>query len=201
MIGTSKMRTVFVLMVVTCAASFVNAQKIKIESHRDEKADFTALRTYSWLPSPPMKPVVAPGAVTDPTLSAEVLGPHIVRAIDREMSARGFKRIEGGEADAQMVYYAALSVGMATSELGSYYQYTTGWALPALPPSTTSFEIVERGSIVIDLVRRDVKTAIWRGTVSTNVNHENTLDKRVARIDEAMARVFERFPVRPTRKR
>jgi Domain of unknown function (DUF4136) len=182
-------------------ATLPAAQKIKVESQRDEKADFTALRTYSWLPSPPIKSGIAPDAVTDPTLSQDVLGPHIVSAVDRELTARGLTRSEQAEPDVHVVYYAALAVDMSTSELGSYLQYTTGWSLPPMGASTNYIETVERGTIIVDLVAHPSKRAIWRGTVATNVNHENSLDKRIARINEAMARVFERFPLRPVRKR
>jgi Domain of unknown function (DUF4136) len=178
-----------------------SAQKIKVESHRDEKADFKALRTYTWLPSPPAVRNAAPDAATNPSLTQEVLGPHIVNAVDRELTARGLKRVEQGESDVNVVYFAALTVGVNISELGSYYQYTTGWALPYLTGPATTSDIVERGTIIIDMVARRSKTAIWRGQVSTNVNQENTLEKRIARINEAITRVFERYPVKPVRTR
>jgi Domain of unknown function (DUF4136) len=137
---------------------------------------------------------VAPGAIDDPTLSQQVLEPHIVAAVDRELSARGLNKIGQGEPDVRVVYYAALNVGMDAQVLGSYYQYTTGWALPGIPASTTSLTVYERGSVIVDVVNR-TNTAIWRGSVASRVNHENTLDKRIARINQAIARMFERFPV------
>ena len=201
MMATSVSRSVLVLIGVSALAALATAQKIKVESQFDQKADFAAIRTYSWLPSPPIKRETAPDAVTDPGLSHEVLGPHIQKAVDRELAARGLKRIDSSEPDVQVVYYASLNIGMATADIGSYYMYTTGWALPPVPQSTINLEVFERGTIVIDMIRRNSKTAIWRGTVGTNVNSENGLDKRVARIDDAMARVFERFPLKPARKR
>ena len=188
--------------VFACAlvATLATAQKIKVESHRDDKADFAKLRTYAWLPTPPAKTNTAPDAATDPTLSQDVLGPHIVTAVDRELAARGLARIEQGTPDVQVVYYAALNVGMNSADVGSYYQYTTGWRLIG-PAPTANLDIYERGSIVIDVVAPSSKTAIWRGTVASNVNHENTLETRIARINEAVTRVFERFPLRPTGKR
>jgi hypothetical protein len=201
MIVRSVSRAVLILTAVSVAATLVTAQKIKVESQHDEKADFAALRTYGWLPSPPLKRDTAPDAVTSAGLTQEVLGPHIVKAVDRELVARGLTRIDAGEPDVQVVYYASLSTGMNTADLGSYYQYTTGWALPPVPAATINLEVYERGTVVIDLIKRNAKTAIWRGTVGTNVNQENRLDKRIARIDEAMAKVFERFPLRPARHR
>jgi hypothetical protein len=186
----------------TLLATLATAQKINVESNHDQKADFSALRTYGWLPSPPVKTDLAPDAVTDPRLTHEVLGPHIIAAVDRELAMRGLQRIEEGEPDVRVVYYAALKIGINAAELGSYYQYTTGWIItagPALP--TTSYQVYEQGTIIVDLVSRKSNTAIWRGSASTNVNHENSQEKRIARIQEATTRMFERFPVRPVKKR
>jgi hypothetical protein len=200
MTGRASARLVFVLIGLSVTVTLGTAQKIKVESHHDEKADFAGLRTYGWLPSPPLTRDTAPDALTDPGLTPEVLGPHIVKAVDRELAARGLAPIASGEPDVQVVYYASLSTGIAAADLGSYYQYTTGWALPFVARPTTSLDVFERGTIVVDVIGRNRKTAIWRGTVATNVNHENGLEKRVARIDEAMARVFEGFPVRPRKR-
>jgi hypothetical protein len=180
----------------------VAAQKINVESHRDERTDFSKIQTYAWLPTPPAKTNIAPDAVTNPNMSQKVLGPHIIAAVDRQLALRGLKRVEQGPSDVKVVYYASLNANVSAAELGSYYQYTTGWAtLPLGAAPTSSFEIFERGTIVIDVIAPGSNTAIWRGTVGTNVNHENTHEKRIARINEAMTRVFERFPLRPTRRR
>jgi uncharacterized protein DUF4136 len=38
--------------------------------------------------------------------------------------------------------------------------------------------------------------AIWRGSAVARINRENNLDKRVARVNEAVANMFEKFPVK-----
>jgi Domain of unknown function (DUF4136) len=201
MLNRSHSRIIVILLGCCLVATAGSAQKVKVEANRDMKADFTTLRTYTWLPSPPTKRDTAPDAVTDPRISQKALGTHIVGAVDRELSARGLTRIEQGESDVQVIYYAALTTGVNTADAGSYYQYTTGWALPPVPLATTNFEIVQRGTIIVDVVNPTSKTAIWRGTVESNVNSENQPEKRIARINEAIARVFERFPLRPVKKR
>src|SRR5688572_16428443 len=94
------------------AAAVATAQKLVVESHRDERADFAAIRTYAWLPSPPARSDVAPDAYDDPNLTQQFVEPHIVAAVDRELSARGMNRISEGDPDVRVVYYAALTVGM-----------------------------------------------------------------------------------------
>jgi len=184
-----------VLVAVTAAA-----QKIKIETHRDEQANFGALKTYSWLPPPPSPKLVAPDAKGDPTLTQEVIGPHIVAAVDRELAARGLKKIETGEPDIKVVYYALLTMNMNSAQMGDYYQYTTGWGTLVGTYATTSTETYERGSIVVDVVSPAANKAIWRGSAAAKINRENNLEKRVARVNEVVAKMFEKFPVPPAKR-
>ena len=188
------------LMIGALVASLAPAQKLDIKSEYDRTADFSSLTTYQWLKSPPVKTATAPDAATNPGLSQEVLEPHILAAVDRELGRRGMRVVETAP-QVHVVYYAALNVGMDSAVLGSYYQYITGWGSPILPGSapTISSTVYEEGSIVVDVVSMQSHKAIWRGSASTRVNHENTQEKRIARINEAIRRMFDRFPKRPNK--
>lgn len=180
-----------------CGAGRLSAQEIK--TYKDEKADFRVLRTYAWLPPVPVVTNVAPGAVTNPTLSQEALGPAIVAAVDRELRSRGLVQAAPEAADVHVAYFAALTVGFNQSYLGEHYGYITGWGSPipaGLAPSTSS-TVYERGTVMIDIVDRAKKRAIWRGSVITRIHQEHTLEKRVERIDDAAAKLFRRFPIAP----
>ena len=190
-------------MIVTAAAvaalaGAAAAQKLEVKTHQDEKADFAAIRTYAWLPPAPVVKNV-PDEYSNPTLSQEALGPPIMAAVDRELAARGLVQGDAETADVHVVYFAALTTGFAQSYLGEHYGYITGWGSPipnGLAPST-SMTAVEKGTVLVDIVHRASKRAIWRGTVVTRVDQELTLEKRVQRINEATARMFQRFPVKP----
>ena len=183
------------LLLVLTAVVMVAGQKLDVKVDVDKAADFKAVTTYSWLKSPPLKTNIAPDAVTNPNLTQEVLGPHIIAAIDKQLVNRGMRQVEAGP-DVRVVYYAGLDVGIDASELGSYYQYTTGWmtttSTGALP--STSFHTYEQGSIIVDVIDHASNKAIWRGSISTRIKQETTQEKRIDRIDEAMERMFARFP-------
>jgi hypothetical protein len=182
------------VLVATPAAG----QKLKIETHTDPAADFSAIRTYAWLPPAPLVKN-APDELTNPTLSQEVLGPHIVEAVDRQLARRGLTPVDQGAADVLVVYFAAMTVGTHRSYVGEYYGYVTGWPSPipsALAPST-SVDIYEQGTVVIDMVQRASNRAIWRGSVVTRIHQARKLEERIARINDGTERMFERFPLRP----
>ena len=187
-----------VALMVALGATLV-AQKLQIKTNSDPKADFTAVKTYAWLPPAPLVKNVAPDGLSNPQLTQEVLGPHIVAAVNRELAARGWIEGPRDTADVHVVYFAALTTGFNQTYLGEYYGYVTGWASPIAPgytPSTSS-SVYEQGTIVFDIVQRESKRAIWRGTAVTRIVQERTLDKRIERINEAARRLFEKFPVRP----
>ena len=175
------------------------AQKLDVKTHRDPKANFSQIRTYAWLPPPPMVRNVAPDAVSNPTLSDEALAPHITAAVDRQLAARGLTKTSADTADVHVVYFAALSVGFNQSYLGEHYGYITGWAMPIAPgyAPSTSVAVYEKGTVLVDLVDRALKRAIWRGSVVTRISQEHTLEKRIERINEGAARMFEKFPLKP----
>ncbi len=180
-------------------AGTVAAQKLEIKSDIDPKADFSTIRTYAWLPPPPVVRNVAPDAVSNPNLSNEVLGPHIVAAIDRQLAVRGLARAEQDEADVHVVYVAAMTTGVDSDYLGEHYGYVTGFAPPgaiAYGPATSA-SVYQQGTIVVDVVQRAAKRGIWRGAVVTRVAQERKLEDRVKRINEAIERIFRRFPIQP----
>jgi hypothetical protein len=183
-------------------AGHAAAQKLDIKTDIDRSADFSTIRTYAWLPPAPVVRNVAPDALSNPTLSQEALGPAITAAVDRQLTARGLVQAPADVADVHVVYFAALTVGFNQSYLGEYYGYVTGWGSPIpadLAPST-SMTVYEKGTVLIDVVNRATKRAIWRGTVRTRVHQEHTLEKRVERINEGAERLFRQFPIRPVKK-
>jgi hypothetical protein len=183
--------------VFVCAVA-ASAQKLEVKTFQAPDADFKAIKTYAWLPPAPLVKNVAPDAVSNPTLSQEALGPPIVAAVDRQLTARGLTQVAPDAADVHVTYFAALTVGFNQTYLGEYYGYVTGWASPVvgLTPSTSN-SVYEKGTVLVDIVDRSAKRAIWRGTVVTRIAQDRTLEQRIARINEGAAKIFERYPVKP----
>jgi Domain of unknown function (DUF4136) len=180
-------------------ASFATtgAQKLDIETHRDPKADFTTVKTYAWLPPVPVIPDRPPDAVSDPTLSQDALRPHLIAAVDQQLAARGLTQTDQASADVHVASYALLTSNVSQTYVGEYYGYVTGWGSPIAPglaPSTSS-TIYQKGTVVIDLVQRATNRAIWRAVVSARIDQERTLKQRVERVNKAVDRMFEKFPI------
>jgi hypothetical protein len=190
------------LVIAMASADHPVAQKLSIDTRKDPSADFSAIRTYAWLPPAPIVRNVAPDGLTNATLSQEALGPAITAAVDRELTARGLVQAPLDVADVHVVYFAALTVGFDQSYMGEYYGYITGWGSPipqGLAPST-SMTIYEKGTVLVDVVNRATNRAMWRGTVVTRIHQERTLEKRVERINDGAERLFRKFPIPRVKK-
>ncbi len=176
------------------------ADGVKTNVKFDQKASLKGARTYTWLESPPYVTNAAPDIVKDERLEKEALDAPIRSAIDRALAERGWRPVAAANApEFQVVYYGFMTAGADASVLGSFYQYTTGWG-PAIYGEgglpTTSYTIVEKGTLVIDIVDPARKTAVWRGTASGTMDRTREQSKRIEIITDAVNRLFKKFPPR-----
>ena len=168
------------------------AAKIDIEVFRAKDANFEVIKTYTWLPSPPPTTDVAPGVMRDPKVVQQELDPIIVGAVDAQFSKLGLRRVADG-GDVQVVYYLAHGTDMVTSTMGSYYQYATDFYVGGIYGGQTTYaKVVEQGSLVVDVV--DDRRAIWRAQASAKINRENDAAKRRKVIEEAIQKMFAKYP-------
>jgi hypothetical protein len=177
------------------ASTSLDAADVKIKTEYDRTADFVSLHSYRWLPTPPYTIGMAPEA-RDERLERDALDAPIRSAIDKVLGGKRFSVAEGAsEPDFHIVYYAAVGVGMNADVLGAHYTYLTGWGSPLLGATpTTSLRVIEQGTIVVDILRRDRTTAIWRATATGAIDRSRNRQQRLRTIEEAAKKMFARFP-------
>jgi hypothetical protein len=186
-------RALIVAVTSLCAGVVLLAAKIEVHVQHNPKANFAAIASYTWLPSPPPTTDAAPGTMRDPLTVQRELEPIIVGAVDAQLQKRGMRK-EAANGDVQVVYYLSHGTSINASTLGSYYSYAADFYL-YLPPGggqTTSMKVIEEGSLVIDVV--DDAKAIWRGTANAQINRENDDEKRYRLIRDAVKKLFDRWP-------
>lgn len=175
----------------------LDAAGVKVKTEHDRTADFASLRSYGWLPTPPYTINIAPEA-RDDRFERDALDAPIRAAIDRVLASKRFSgAAPGAEPDFHIVYYAALGIGMNADVLGQHYAYLTGWGSPFVGATpTTALRVIEEGTLVVDILRRDRTTAIWRGTATGAVDRSRKQDERLRTIDDAVKKLFAKFPPR-----
>jgi len=185
-----------VCAVVTLAAVvLVQAAKVDTKSDRDPKFDFRGVRTWGWDVEEAGDVKMARAADDDPAPIKKRYGPTIVDAITRELTQRGLTPASpSGSPDLRFHYYLLVTVGFDTQTLGQFLPAVPEWGLAPFVPQTTSFNIIQQGSLVLDAVSPAVGRVVWRGIAQTEIETERTEPQRDKRLREVVHELARRFP-------
>jgi len=87
---------------------------ISVSSDYDPNAHFAGLETYDW---------AGPQPITgDPRLDSDILHSRIRSAVERELAAKGYHKISGGNPDFKVAYHVGLEEKLDVTTF-TYYDY------------------------------------------------------------------------------
>ena len=111
-------------------------------------------------------------------------------AVATEMAARGLKQAPG--AALVVTYYLLLTINIDAQELGQFLPPVTQWGVPPFAPATQSLEVMNHGSLVLDITSKDV--IVWRGVADAQIKRETESVNREKLIREAVRDLLKNFP-------
>ena len=192
---TRRLGNILFSVVWLMAAITLCSADVQVSTEWDETADFSGVRTYRWLPTP-LYLGAASVEARDPRLDEKALDAPIRAAVDRALKRKRLKRAAStATPDLHVVYYAAFGVGMDSTVLGAHYGYVAGWGSPILGATPTKPpQLLDEGTLVVDILRRDRARAIWRGTATGAVQRARTDQERRRTIDAVVDQMFAYFP-------
>jgi Domain of unknown function (DUF4136) len=184
------------LTILACAVAVAIAVQsgsaaVKVHADFDKAFDFSQARTWAWNPKDAGDVMVARTPDDDPEVIQQRADPVIKEAVSREMPRRGLKPA-AGTPDLTLVYYLLLTVGASAQTMGQFLPPVSAWGLPPFAPSTSSLEVIEQGSLVLDLSANG--QVVWRGIGQAKIKMGLPQDKRAALIHEAVREILERYP-------
>lgn len=173
------------LLAVGCAtgcASFYT------QSDFDPGADFSALRTYEWVPR------VLTNAPRDPRIDNDLLDGRVRRAVDAALAEKGFLPAPAGEKpDFRVNYHISLEQKFDVQAIPSTYGYGLGWyGGPGY--ADVYVDEYELGTLFLDVIDAKSNALVWRGYTSGRVLPDLTPEEREARTSAAVRAILERFP-------
>jgi hypothetical protein len=190
------------LVVATLALALIGlpaagwAQKVDVHAGADKGVDFKGLKTYKWLPPPTLPRTVAPGVPTG-RRTIEQIDPVIHEAVDRELSAKGYQRLDSGDADLLVGYLINLGTDANEFTMADEYASVTGTTIYfgfGSMSRTTSLTYADIGTLAVGVVEGKTKRVMWRGIAKTKI----TFDTPHARVDGAIhdgvGKMFGKFP-------
>lgn len=186
----------FVLTVITMALGVAVAVQpgsaaVKARSDSTKGFDFAQARTWTWNPKAAGQVILARTPSDDPELVRQRAEPVIFSTVTTEMPKRGLKPASG-PADLTLTYYLLLTIGSHAQTMGQFLPATTGWGLPPFLASTTSLEVVQQGSLVLDLSAND--QVVWRGVGEAQIQMGLSMEKRESLIREAVREILKQYP-------
>ena len=149
--------------------------------YSDSAANFARYRTYDWT-------VQDPEATGDPRLDNNpFVAERIRQATDRELRARGFEKSTTGTPDLMVHYHLSTSQRIDVSEIDSEY----------LGGRTTTPEIYEAGTLLLDFIDSDTKRLAWRGWADSSFEGIVDVQSRMEMaVDDAIAAIVKKLPTR-----
>jgi hypothetical protein len=159
------------LCVVLGICSCALAQDVKTDY--DHHANFAQYRTYYW----------ERVKTTDPLWQS-----RIQEAVDRELQAKGWQRVDnGGDV-------AITAVGSAHNEkeYQTFYDGLGGWRWGGFGETTTQVENYPVGSLVLDFYDAHAKQLVWRGVATDSLSDKP--EKNEKKLDKAVAKMLTHFP-------
>ncbi len=160
---------------------------IRVSADYDPAADFSALRTYSWLPEETAE-------LADPRAGNQLVSERVTEAIERELGNLGFEKVD---ADGDIAVGFTISVRRGV-DVVSEPVYFGRWGPNCggglgFSESTRVYEY-EEGSLLIDFVDAEANALIWRGTGSSRLRDNQTPEESTERINKTVAKVLAQFP-------
>ena len=184
---TSATTRLVIVIALAWAAPTLLAVDVKIDY--DKAFDFRAAQTWTWS-APPGDVKMARTQEDDPEAMRKIAEPVIIAAVNSEMTKRGMK--QASAAPIAVTYYLLLSINQSAQTLGQFLPAVTQWGVPPYAPATQSLEMMNYGSLVLDMTVKDV--IVWRGVANAKIKREGEQPKREELLREAVRDLLKSFP-------
>jgi len=184
----SSSRSMLVLLVLS--ALTLACSGIVVDSDYDPSADFTQLRTWSWLPHA--------GKSDDPRLDNALLDSRIRAAVKSELDTKGYTLATSGTPDFQVTYHVSVEGKLDVNTVyrdyprggyGRVGHHRGGWGY-----AETSVREYDEGTLLLDVLQSGSGALLWRGSGVATVREESSPENRTKRINAAVKKILERFP-------
>jgi hypothetical protein len=166
-----------------CAAS--------VRSDFDRETAFAYYNTFDWIAPPVRASEEEVQSDPDGPFSRNsLLDKRIRTAVNRNLEARGFRYLEGGESNFRLNYHVTFSdklVGSG-SEFGYAGRYYRGGFSSGFNWSVRQYQ---EGTIIIDIIDRAKDQLVWRGWMVKR-NLDRNYDE--AEVNDAVEKILMRFP-------
>lgn len=161
---------------------FAACSSISVKEDYNPSTDFTKYKSYKFYDGET--------AQGDQLAANPIVKERIMRAVDEQMAQKGFKKVEGGEADLVLVLVAGVQQKAQVTQSGGYGWYGRG--------GYTDIDYYKEGTLVIDMVDASAKSLVWRGTGTGTLSETASVEDAEYNARQNITKMLQNFP--PTKK-
>lgn len=159
--------------IIGLLATATTALAQDVKTDYDHHANFSQYHTYYW----------EKVKTTDPLWESRIRD-----AVDRELQAKGWQRVDSGGD----VAVAAVGSARNQQEYQTFYDGMGGWRWGGFGETTTQVENYRVGSLVLDLYDARNKQLIWRGVAQDTLSDKP--EKNEKKLEKSVNKMLEHFP-------
>jgi hypothetical protein len=157
--------------IVGCATPLV------VDYDYDTTYDFTKLRTYDWLPSPP-------GSQME-----DLTEKRFTHAVNTQLQAKGYSQ----SADSPDFLISLQGIKKTVSS-GSIGVPVGGRGSMSVGVGKSRERVKQEGTLTLDFLDRTNNTIIWQGTATAAVQPKSSPDEQQQRTNKVIAELLKNFP-------
>ena len=188
-------RVVLAIVMVAVADVARAAADVKVKVQRTKSFDHEKVRTWSWHPGSAGDVKILQATPEKPEQILAELDPTIRAAVEAEFARHGLTQApDPASADLHVNYYVLIGPAFSAQEMGQFVAAVPEWGLPPFQGATTSLEVYEQGTLIIDLASPAKASVIWRGSAQAKIDRDFTHAQRDARLREAIGKMFKKYP-------
>jgi len=181
------------LAIILTSLTISACTDIIIQTDYQPGTDFSALKTYAWLPDMQQK-------TGNPALDSSLLNNRIRSALEQDMSNIGFRLVSPGQADVFLTYYITLESRIESfpatmtyyrgPHRGRSYGYAYGYG--------SEIQEYQYNTLYVDLISPVSKQILWRGSAESLLDESSSPELREQRVNHIVSKIMQEYP--PGRK-
>jgi hypothetical protein len=170
---------------------------LDVHTDFDNRADFSGLKTFAWVPDMKQES-------KDPRIDNSLTDSRIREAVEKALTAKGYQKSDAGQPDFWVAYQAAIEEKLDTRMTNFPYSIPStrdiangnfardlSWAHGG---SQTFLNQYEEGTLILDIVEPKDRKLMWRGTAKATLVAGQDPEKKEARLNEGIRKIFATFP-------
>ena len=189
-------RTCFAVAVRGIGLAVQTVLAVDVKFDVDKMFDFTTVRTWAWNPKGAGDLRMARTKDDDPDAMRAHVEPIIRSTVTEELGKRGLQPASGPP-DVTVTWYLLLTTSQSAQSLGQFLPAWTMWAVPPYEGQTQSMEVMNQGSLVVDLhPGTTTDRIVWRGVARGKIRVGTERAQREKILREAVRDLVKKVPTK-----